>query len=103
MLRLLSRFLGLVLLAGGFGALIVDGTRSIAGEKLLITPLRKALTELFPIFFESLQAGDAGVSGLVWRPLISVLMYLPVSLTLCGLGAALIVLSHKRVAPLGHG
>ena len=37
MLRLLTRFLAQLLLAGGFIALVVDGTRSIAGGRLAVT------------------------------------------------------------------
>ena len=39
MLRLLIRFMGLALLAGGFVALVVDGTRSLAGGSLYVTTL----------------------------------------------------------------
>lgn len=96
MLRLLSRFLGLLLLAGGFIALIVDGTRSIAGGELTITNLRRGAVELFPSVYESLQTSVVQKSALLWDPIITTLMILPVSIAFGGLGALFIVLSTKR-------
>jgi hypothetical protein len=98
MLRLLTRFLGLLLLAGGFIALIVDGTRSIAGGSLLVTSLRKGVSEGFPALYQTLQAGVEAKSALLWDPVLTTLMALPVSVALGGLGALLIVFSHKQEA-----
>ncbi len=98
MLRLLTRFLGLLLLAGGFIALIVDGTRSIAGGELLVTTLRKGLSETMPALYRSLEADIAEKSAFLWNTVMSTAMLLPVSVTLGGLGALLIVFSHKQEA-----
>ena len=102
MLRLLTRFTGLILLACGFIALIVDGTRSIAGGRLLVTSLRKGISELFPVFFQNLQAAVEGAAGFLWDPVATSLLLAPVSLTLGGLGAGLIILSHGRQTPIGY-
>lgn len=96
MLRLLTRFLGLLLLAGGFIALIVDGTRSIAGGQLLVTTLRRGLSETLPDLYRSVQGGVEAKSNFILDAAMSTLMVAPVSLTLGGLGALLIVFSHKR-------
>ena len=96
MLRLLTRFLGLLLLAGGFIALIVDGTRSIAGGELLVTTLRRGLSEATPALYNSLVSEMAAKSALDMA--MAPLMTLPISLTLGALGALLIVFSHKREA-----
>jgi hypothetical protein len=96
MLRLLTRFLGLLLLAGGFIALIVDGTRSLAGGELLVTTMRRGLSETAPGLYKSLVAEMAAKS--VLDVAMTPLMTLPISLTLGALGAALIVFSHKRDA-----
>lgn len=98
MLRLLTRFIGLLLLAGGFIALIVDGTRSIAGGQLLVTTLRRGLAETLPALYRTLQGDIEAKSAFLWDMAMSTLMALPVSLTLGGLGALLIVFSHKREA-----
>jgi hypothetical protein len=98
MLRLLTRFLGLLLLAGGFIALIVDGTRSIAGGALFVTTLRRGVAETFPTLYQSLRAGVEAQSAFLWNPVLTTLMLLPVAVALGGLGALLIVFSHKREA-----
>ena len=98
MLRLLTRFLGLLLLAGGFIALIVDGTRSIAGGQLMVTTLRKGASEVTPSFFNALQQGVEARSSFLWDPVLTTLMMLPVSVAFGGLGALLIVFSHNQEA-----
>jgi hypothetical protein len=96
MLRLLTRFLGLLLLAVGFMALIVDGTRSIAGGGLMVTTLRRGVFESLPSLYQGLQAAIEAKSAFLWDPVLTTLMLLPVSVALGGLGALLIVFSHKR-------
>jgi hypothetical protein len=96
MLRLLIRFLGLVLLAGGFAALIVDGTRTLAGGELRVTPLGEGAADLFPLAMRSFQASVERQFPLLWNPVLVTLMLAPISLTLTGLGALLIATSQKR-------
>lgn len=96
MLRLITRFLGLLLLAGGFIALIVDGTRSIAGGQLLVTTLRRGLSETLPGFYQSLSTGIAEKSAFLWDPVTTSLLLLPVSVALGGLGALCIIYSHRQ-------
>jgi hypothetical protein len=98
MLRFLIRFLGLMLLAGGFAALIVDGTRTLAGGELRVTPLSKSVHDLFPAKMQALQASIEQHAPL-WDPVVSTLLLAPVSLTLTGLGALFIALSQKRRRP----
>ncbi len=96
MLRILARFIGLLLLAGGFIAMIVDGTRSIAGGELAITTLRRGAIELFPTLYENFQNSVMQKSAFLWDPILTTLMIFPVSLTFGLLGAALIVFGAKR-------
>ncbi|WP_029350574.1 hypothetical protein [Bosea sp. 117] len=42
MIRFVLRFVGLWLLAGGFVAFVVDGTRSIASSEIVMTPFGEA-------------------------------------------------------------
>ncbi|MBY6240955.1 hypothetical protein [Methylosinus sp. Sm6] len=93
MLRLLIRFAGLLLLAGGFAALIVDGTRSLAGGDLRAVPLGAAAADLFPL---QMKAWQAAAERQFWGPLASLLLRAPLSFTLTLLGALLIVSSRKR-------
>jgi hypothetical protein len=103
MLRFLIRVLGLLLLAGGFVALIVDGTRSLAGGRLLVTTLRKGAAELFPLAYQALQSAvEQHLSAFLWDPVIATLLLTPISLAFGGVGALLIVLSHKQHEAIGY-
>ncbi|MFO1104166.1 MAG: hypothetical protein U1E20_14830 [Methylocystis sp.] len=100
MLRLLTRLIGLLLLAGGFIALIVDGTRSIAAGRLMVTSINRGASSVFPGLYQSIQASVENVSGFLWDPVLTTLMTAPVSVAFGGVGALLILLSHRRQAPL---
>jgi len=103
MLRLLIRIMGLALLAGGFVALVVDGTRSLAGGSLYVTTLGSALQALWPGAYQALHsAALSRFPTFVWDPLLVHLLLTPVGVALCGLGAAFIVLSHKQHALVGY-
>jgi hypothetical protein len=103
MLRILIRFLGLLLLAGGFIALIVDGTRSLAAGRLLVTTLNKGASDLFPAAYRALQAAiESNLAPFIWDPFIVTLLLAPISLAFGGLGALLIVLSHKQHEAFGY-
>lgn len=98
MLRLLTRFFAQLLLAAAFIALIVDGTRSIAGGQLAVTSLQTALSELFPALHDGLRASVSARARWLWDPVMTGLMTLPVSLSLAGLAALLLLISDRREA-----
>jgi hypothetical protein len=98
MLRLLTRFLGLLLLAGGFIALIVDGTRSIAAGHLTVTLLGRGAAETFPALYQAIETGVEAKSHFLWSPVLTTFLLAPASVAFGGLGAILIVLSHKQEA-----
>jgi hypothetical protein len=100
MLRLLTRLIGLLLLAGGFIALIVDGTRSIAAGRVTVTSVSRGASELFPGLYQSIQSSVENVSSFLWDPMLTTLMLAPVSVAFGALGALLILVSHRRQAPL---
>jgi hypothetical protein len=103
MLRLLIRLLGLLLLAGGFISLIVDGTASFAGGSLFVTTLATSLQTLAPATFEALRVATlAHLPAYCWDAIQAFLGYTPVSLALCAVGALLILVSHKRRVTIGY-
>ena len=96
MLRFLIRVLGLLLLAGGFIALVVDGTASLAAGNLYVTTLAGALQAQTPAFVDKLRAAAlAHLPPAFWDILSDALRVTPVSLALSALGALLILMSHK--------
>ena len=103
MLRFFIRTVGLLLLAGGFSALVVDGTRTIAGGSLIVTTLREGATQLFPEKFQGFQGWvEQHLGAWAWDPLMVFLLHLPISVTLGGLGAAFILLSQTQREVVGY-
>lgn len=96
MIRFLFRFVGFWLLAGGFVALIVDGTRSIAASALVFTSMGDAWFALSPDSLE--QAEASGRTGMpeVWNNAILPLLSLPAFLILVVLGVGLLSLGRVR-------
>ena len=74
MVRFLFRFLGSLLLAGAFAALIVDATRSIAGGRFLFFSLEDTAQWLVPTWLAAMRraaaAHDLGpwLAGIVALP-----------------------------------
>ena len=89
MLRLALRIGGFVLLAGAFVALVIDGTRSIAGDAWMATPLGATAFWLFPTKFPILQpAVERHLADWLWDPVLVNFFLLPTWLTL-GVGGTL--------------
>ncbi len=56
MFRFLARVVGLVLIAGGFVGLVIDGTKSLANSSVTFTSLEELATSTFPRGFPQLGA-----------------------------------------------
>ena len=102
MLRYLFRTVGLLLLACAFAALIVDGTRSIAGDAITVTPLGQAANQFFPQKFALFQSAVQHVSPLLWDPVTVVFLLLPAWLVAGALGAIIMVATRRRRPQIGH-
>jgi hypothetical protein len=102
MIRLLVRFLGLMLLAAAFAALIIDGTRSIAASSLLLTPLGQTGMWLFPNKFPLLQPMiEKNIHPLLWNPILLFILRLPTWLGLGMVGVACLEIARRRPRPIG--
>jgi len=87
MLRFLLRAIGLLLLAGGFIALIVDGTRSLAGSSLYVTSIDAALQTAAPAVYQSSEKWILShLPHFVWDPLLVHFMRVPLSGALLAFG-----------------
>ena len=102
MLRLIFRFIALMLLAAAFAALVIDGARSLSDSALVLTPLGKTLFNLFPTRCPLLQpAIERHVSPVLWDPVVVSLLLLPTWLVAGVTGALLMRLTRRRRAPIG--
>jgi hypothetical protein len=99
MLRFLFRIAGLLTLAAGFVALVVDGTRSIAAGTLLLTPFGELLTSKLPVIQ---QAVVRNVHPLLWDPVATGLLRLPIWLVLALGGLFLLWVTRRRAPIIGY-
>jgi hypothetical protein len=97
MIRFLVRFIGLWLLAGGFVAFVVDGTRSIASSDIVMTPLGEAwfaANEASLGKFQTLI--ETHLSPEIWERFMVPLLMAPLAAVLGGLGFILLLLGRTR-------
>jgi len=102
-LKFLARSLGLLLVAGGFIGLVIDGTRSIVNHTVSFVSIVDAAGTLFP-------GGAMGFEGQVaartypwlWDPFVSQILQLPASVSAFLVGAVLIWLGQKPLEPIGY-
>ncbi len=103
MLRFLSRFLGLIAVAGAFVGLIVDGARTIANAQLDYTPLGQILFQALPNHFPMLEpAITRHVHPFLWDPVLLSVLLAPAALVSLGIGLILMWLGRKPVEPIGY-
>lgn len=102
MIRFILRLIGLVLLAGAFAALIVDGTRTIAGGSLVLTPLGQTLLWAMPLRLESLQAQIKHLNPYLWDPVAVKFLALPTWVVAGVLGCLVLALPRKRRSKIGY-
>jgi hypothetical protein len=104
MIRFLLRFLGLWILAAAFVWLVIDGTKSIAGNAIYFTQLGKTWYELSPNSLQLLQpAIERNVAVWLWNPVIQTVLEQPTWLVLGVTGSILILLGRKKKPLIGYG
>ena len=104
MIRFLLRFLGLWILAAAFVWLVIDGTKSIAGNAIYFTQLGKTWYELSPNSLQLLQpAIEHNVAVWLWNPVIQTVLEQPTWLVLGVTGSILILLGRKKKPLIGYG
>ncbi|MEX0853198.1 MAG: hypothetical protein WD036_07950 [Bauldia sp.] len=101
MIRLLSRFVGLWLIAGALVTLVVDATKTIAASALTVTQLGPAWYWLSPSTLMSVQEFvqrriESTIGGWLWDPLIMWVLMLPTWAVLATFGFLLTYLGRPR-------
>ena len=103
MIGLLLRVLGWLMLAGGFVALVVDGTQSIAADALRWTALGQHLAQALGPRFAAIQpAVERNLSPLLWDPVLTRLFQVPTFIALVVAGSILILASGRRRPAIGY-
>ena len=103
MVRYIIRLIGVVLLASALAALIIDGTRSIAASKLMVTTFGAMTGYLFPKTYPALKpAIEQNIHPLLWDPFLVSVFWLPTFVILAVLGLLLIWMSRRRQVTIGY-
>ena len=103
MIRFLLRFIGLWILAAAFLLLIYDGTKSIAGKKVILTPFGEMWNAVHSTSLQLLQpAIERHVAGWLWDPVALSVLTAPAWLVLGIIGIVLIVLGRKQKPLIGY-
>lgn len=102
MLRFPLRFLGFLLIAAGFVLVVIDGTRSIAGQRLIVTSLSEVWRS---IHAESLARAEALLKAQgpdwLWDPALLTVIAWPAAAAGLVIGAALMWLGRSRAPQIG--
>jgi uncharacterized membrane protein YoaK (UPF0700 family) len=102
MLKFFARFIGLWMLAGAFVSLVIDGNRSIAAGRLMLTAFGEAWFALHPASLDAARSAIEGhLPGWLWNPVILGVLLAPLWLILAVLGAILVLLGRRRERPIG--
>ena len=96
MIRFLFRFFGFWILAGGFVALVVDGTRSIAGSRLVFTSARDAWTAVSPATFDQARTQVTGLAEWAWPDIAAPVLSLPRFAVLAVVGLLFLAIGRTR-------
>ena len=97
MLRFLSRFIGLWLLAGALVALVVDGAKTIAAGSIITTPLGQLWYSVSPDTLNTAQAAvQRSFHPLLWDPVIQSILVAPSFVVFGVLGALLMLAGRKK-------
>ncbi|SON53606.1 hypothetical protein HDIA_0065 [Hartmannibacter diazotrophicus] len=101
MIRFLFRLFGFVIFTAAFIAMIADGVRSIAADRLILTKLGETWSAISPASLIGAQTSVTSHLGpLVWDPLVVSLLLLPTFAVGFVLGLALMVIGKDRTAQL---
>jgi hypothetical protein len=97
-MRFLARIIGFLCVAGGFVALVIDGTRTIANGAWAPVALGDVAAKAFPKLFPLLQpAIERSVHPLVWSPILTTILAAPTFVVGMGLGLLFLLLGRRPV------
>ena len=89
-MRFIVRLIGVILFAAAFVILVIDGTRSIAGNALYLSSLAESVRILWPMGVENV----ASTLGAVWDPVGEWIFARPACLVLGVTGLLLMLIGR---------
>lgn len=102
MIRALLRLLAMLALAVSVIMAVLDATRTVAAQTLVMTPLMDSWQATFPDGLASLQAFiEQKLAGFLWDPVVTSLLALPGFLVMGLIGFALYALGRKPERRIG--
>ncbi len=103
MVRFLFRFIGLWLLAGAFVALVIDGTRSVAASRIVLTTVGEAWSVVHRPSLELFRTHIEGnYPAWVWDPVAINFLLAPLWIALGVLGIVFVLLGRVPARPIGY-
>jgi hypothetical protein len=103
MIRFLLRSIGLWLLAGAFVALVIDGMRSVAASRIVLTTIGEAWSVMHRPSLEFFRAHIEGnYPAWVWDPVAIDFLLAPLWIALGVLGILFALLGRVPARPIGY-
>ena len=102
MIRFVFRFAGTLLLAGGFAALLYDGTRTIAANTLSMTPLSFTWNNFHSASLQSFQNMVEKNVPFLWDPFLRTLLAAPTWSVFAVVGLLLMLIGRKKKPVIGY-
>ena len=97
MIRVVLRLIGLVITAGAFVALVVDGARSIVANAIVLTSFESLVGHADPGFYGRLRALlNIHAARWLWDPVAVWIMSCPAFIALAAFGLALLFVARRR-------
>jgi hypothetical protein len=96
MFSFLTRTLGLWIFAGAIVAIVVDGMRSIAASRIMLTSVMAAWQQLAPSTIAGAEAAVRKLHPLLWTGPVTWLLAVPAFAVLAVLGLFLMMLGTRR-------
>ncbi|MBV1700438.1 MAG: hypothetical protein KGQ46_01300 [Hyphomicrobiales bacterium] len=102
MVRLFFRFIGWLLLAAGFVTLLINGTQSIAANRVILSSFGETSQKFAPQYLALAQSAlHASQWAFLGNPVLAFLLMVPTFVILLILGSILVLATGKRAKPIG--
>lgn len=102
MIRGFFRFMGLLLLAGGFVLMVYDGARWVADQTLRLTRFGPFWNDIHQSSQQVFRAWVEGNAPWLWASIVKVLLEQPVFAVLGVFGILLMLVSRPRKPLIGY-